>query len=271
MLVAVARRSRRSCGSATSPTRGTWDADQGHDMLVLRALVRDGSVPLLGPPTSIGDFHHGALYYFLLAPAALLTGGDPVAVTALDRARPGSPRSPSPGGSRARSAGPVAGARRGAADGGLGERGRRIDLHLEPEPDRPVERDRAGRGAWRAWRRGRAALVARWRASAAVVTMQCHVLGVLLPPVIAGLLVADVRVGAGRRGAGRRRCGRRARRGSRSSRSSYVPLAIHELDDRLLGAAGGARLPRGRRRRGRDRRCRSRLPIVGAARPRRGP
>ena len=62
-------------------TRGTWDADQGHDMLVLRALVRDGVVPLLGPPTSIGDFHHGALYYFLLAPAASLTGGDsPLAV-----------------------------------------------------------------------------------------------------------------------------------------------------------------------------------------------
>ena len=68
----------------TSPTRGTWDADQGHDMLMLRALVRDGIVPLLGPPTSIGDFHHGALYYFLLSPAAWLTGGDsPLAVTRL--------------------------------------------------------------------------------------------------------------------------------------------------------------------------------------------
>ena len=40
-------------------TRGTWDGDQGRDMLVLRALVRDGVVPLLGPPTSIGDLHHG--------------------------------------------------------------------------------------------------------------------------------------------------------------------------------------------------------------------
>ena len=29
-------------------TRGTWDGDQGHDMLVLRAFVRDGVVPLLG-------------------------------------------------------------------------------------------------------------------------------------------------------------------------------------------------------------------------------
>ena len=64
-------------------TRGTWDADQGHDMLVLRALVRDGVIPLLGPPTSIGDVHHGALYYYLLAPAAALTGGDsPLAVVA---------------------------------------------------------------------------------------------------------------------------------------------------------------------------------------------
>jgi len=28
-------------------TRGTWDGDQGHDMLVLRTFVRDGTVPLL--------------------------------------------------------------------------------------------------------------------------------------------------------------------------------------------------------------------------------
>ena len=43
-----------------------------------------GVIPLLGPPTSIGDVHHGALYYYLLSPAAFLTGGDsPLAVTAL--------------------------------------------------------------------------------------------------------------------------------------------------------------------------------------------
>jgi flagellar biosynthesis protein FliQ len=62
------------------PTRGTWDADQGHDMLVLRGFVHDGVFPLLGPPTSIGDFHHGALYYYVLAPAAWLGGGDPTIV-----------------------------------------------------------------------------------------------------------------------------------------------------------------------------------------------
>ena len=49
-------------------------------MLVLRALVTQGEIPLLGPPTSIGTFHHGAVYYYL-APPALVFGADPVAVT----------------------------------------------------------------------------------------------------------------------------------------------------------------------------------------------
>jgi hypothetical protein len=62
--------------------RGRFDADQGHDMLTLLALTRDGVVPLLGPKTSVGDFHHGAFYYFLLAPAAAISNADPVVVTA---------------------------------------------------------------------------------------------------------------------------------------------------------------------------------------------
>jgi hypothetical protein len=62
--------------------RGRFDADQGHDMLTLVAFTRDGVVPLLGPRTSVGEFHHGAFYYFLLAPAAAVANGDPVAVTA---------------------------------------------------------------------------------------------------------------------------------------------------------------------------------------------
>ena len=61
--------------------RGRFDADQGHDMLTLLAFTRDGVIPLLGPKTSVGEFHHGAFYYFLLAPAAALSNGVPVAVT----------------------------------------------------------------------------------------------------------------------------------------------------------------------------------------------
>jgi hypothetical protein len=51
-------------------------------MATLVAFTRDGVIPLLGPRTSVGEFHHGAFYYFLLAPAAAITNGDPVAVTA---------------------------------------------------------------------------------------------------------------------------------------------------------------------------------------------
>ncbi len=60
--------------------RGQWDSDQGHDMAVLTALLH-GQLPLLGPVTSVGTFHHGALYYYLLAPAAVISGADPVAIT----------------------------------------------------------------------------------------------------------------------------------------------------------------------------------------------
>lgn len=60
--------------------RGQWDSDQGHDMAVLAALLH-GQLPLLGPVTSVGTFHHGAAYYYLLAPAAIVAGADPVAIT----------------------------------------------------------------------------------------------------------------------------------------------------------------------------------------------
>ena len=64
--------------------RGGWDSDQGTDMATLQAFVTHGVVPLLGPPTSIGNVHHGALYYYLLAPAAIPAGGtDPTAVVLL--------------------------------------------------------------------------------------------------------------------------------------------------------------------------------------------
>ena len=70
-------------------------------------------MPLLGPPTSIGDFHHGAWYYYLLRPRRTLTGGDsPLAVVAADRARPGSPRSASTWWLARSIGGPLAGAGR---------------------------------------------------------------------------------------------------------------------------------------------------------------
>jgi 4-amino-4-deoxy-L-arabinose transferase-like glycosyltransferase len=206
-------------------TRGTWDADQGHDMLVLRALVREGVIPLLGPPTSIGDVHHGALYYFLLAPAAALTGGDsPLAVVAwiafagiaavgvtwwLARSIGGP------------AAGLVAGLAMAISPAAIDESTFIWNPNLIA-----LSSAVALAGAWRAWSTRRPA----WWLVAAVgtaVTMQCHVLGVTLLPVAGALLVADIR----RRAAPheRRSLIRVGAGGFAIIALSFLPLAIHEL------------------------------------------
>lgn len=68
--------------AADLPTRGRWDDDQGAHLLAVRDWVVNGVVPLVGPTSSLGEAHHGALYYWLLAPSAALTGTDPVWATA---------------------------------------------------------------------------------------------------------------------------------------------------------------------------------------------
>ena len=207
-------------------TRGTWDADQGHDMLVLRDLVQRGQVPLLGPPTSIGDFHHGVLYYFLLAPAAAISGADPlgvtlaialagiaaVAVTAwLGRAIGGT------------AAGLVAGLLMAVSASAVDESTFIWNPNLIA-----LSSSIALAAAWHAWqaRRPRWWIVA---GAAAVVTMHLHVLGIVLTPVIAGLLVADL--------VRRRQLGDPDGTPEVVSAigwwivlavASYVPLAIHE-------------------------------------------
>jgi hypothetical protein len=205
-------------------TRGTWDADQGHDMLVLRALVRAGELPLLGPPTSIGDFHHGALYYYLLAPAAALSGADPLGVVAaialagvaavavtwwLARAIGGP------------TAGAIAGLLMAVSASAVDESTFIWNPNLIA-----LSSSVALAAAWRAWTAGRAV----WWVVAGlgvIVTMQCHVLGsILLPPVV-GLWIADIR----RRPPGAERSNR-IRAGIVAVlllAVSYIPLAIHEV------------------------------------------
>ena len=174
-------------------TRGTWDSDQGHDMLVLRSLVTDGVVPLLGPPTSIGDVHHGAWYYYLLSPAAFMTGGDsPVAVVA-EIALAGIAAvlvtwwlARSIGGSVA---GLVAGLLMAVSISAVDESTFIWNPNLIA-----LSSAIALAGAWRAWSSGQP----RWWLVAGIgtaITMQCHVLGVALLPIIAALFVADVRAG----------------------------------------------------------------------------
>jgi 4-amino-4-deoxy-L-arabinose transferase-like glycosyltransferase len=205
-------------------TRGTWDADQGHDMLVLRALVGAGELPLLGPPTSIGDFHHGVLYYYLLAPAAALTGADPLGVVGAIALAGVAAVAVTWWLARA-IGGPVAGAVAGLLMAVSASAVDESTFIWNPNLI-ALSSSIALAAAWRAWTGGRAA----WWVVAGlgvVVTMHCHVLGSVLLPPVAGLWVADMRRWhpGGMRSA-RLRAGMLARA---LLILSYVPLAIHEL------------------------------------------
>lgn len=206
-------------------TRGTWDADQGHDMLVLRTFVRDGVVPLLGPPTSIGDVHHGALYYYLLTPAAALTGGDSPLAVVLVIALAGIAAVGVTWWLAQAIGGPVAGLVAGLA---MAISPAAIDESTFIWNPNLIGLSSAIAlaGAWHAWTTRRA----RWwllAAGGTAVTMQCHVLGVTLLPVIAALLVADFR-GRGR-GAERRTVVRAGLAGLAIIAIAFVPLVINEL------------------------------------------
>lgn len=199
-------------------TRGTWDGDQGHDMLVLRTLVRDGIVPLLGPPTSIGDVHHGAWYYFLLSPAALLTGGDsPLAVVTVI-ALAGVAAVGVVWWLARSMGGPVAGVAAGAL---IATSAAAIDESTFIWNPNLIALSSAVAlaGAWRAWTGGRGAW---WIVSAIglAVTMQCHILGVALLPIVGVPFVLDAR---------RRPLGRVALGVAIVLIVAFMPLVIHEL------------------------------------------
>jgi 4-amino-4-deoxy-L-arabinose transferase-like glycosyltransferase len=209
------------------PTRGMWDADQGHDMLVLLALARDGVVPLVGPPTSIGDFHHGALYYFLLAPAALASGADPLVVVGLIAA-----------------AGVLAvavvwwlGRSIGGAIAGLAA-GMLMAVSATAIEESTfiwnpnliaLSSSIAFAAAWRAWTTWRT----RWwlvAAGALAVTMQLHVLGWVLLVPFAAFLAADTRRTSAVDRGGVWRAGLGA---LIVIALSYLPLLAHELGSGL--------------------------------------
>lgn len=209
------------------PTRGPWDADQGHDMLVLFRFVTAGDWPLLGPPTSIGNFHHGALYYDLLAPAAWLSGSDPVVVSGaialsgvaavglvwwIARAVAG------------QTGGQIAGLV--AALVGTVSASAISESTFIWNPNLIAFSSALTIAAgWRAWTTGHA----RWWLLAAIgqaITMQAHVLGAVFLVPVAGLLVADAR----RRPPDSRRSLAAAALGALAILLvSYVPLAVHEL------------------------------------------
>jgi hypothetical protein len=253
------------------PTRGEFDLDQGHDMLVLHDLVTAGIVPLLGPPTSVGAGHHGAVWYYLLAPAALLNGAsDPVPVVALLAAF--GVAAVALTWWLARSiGGPVAGLVAAVVLAGSATSIGASTFIWNPSPMAACSA-LAFAAARKAWRDGAPGwwLVA---AIGAMLTMQLHWLGGLIVPPLAALWVVQaVRAGrVTRRAAGpgevpgdgpgddpavagaRRRTVLLAGVGAAAILAAgYVPLAIHEITagfpeirlilDYLAGGGEGATL-----------------------------
>jgi 4-amino-4-deoxy-L-arabinose transferase-like glycosyltransferase len=171
------------------PGRGDFDGDQGHDMLTLLQLVRDGHIPLLGPPTSIGDFHHGAMYYFLFAPVAWLSGSDPVAVLAAIAALGTAAVGVTWWLARAiggRAAGAMAGLLLAVSPAAVEQ----STFIWNPNPI-PFFAVVALAAAWRGHQTGRTRWWAVSVASAGMV-VQLHVLGVVFLAPIVGFAIADV-------------------------------------------------------------------------------
>jgi 4-amino-4-deoxy-L-arabinose transferase-like glycosyltransferase len=209
--------------------RAEFDGDQGHDMLTLLRFAREGVFPLLGPPTSIGDFHHGAFYYLLLAPVAALENSDPVAVVTaiavmgilavavtwwLARSMGG------------RLAGLIAGAILALSPAAIDE----STFLWNPNPI-PLFAAIALASAWRA----RQTRHARWWVPALLgsgIVFQLHVLGVVFLPPILALLVIEWR-------RARRRDDRWLARwivwaglaGMALVALLFVPLLVHELQN----------------------------------------
>ncbi len=206
------------------PGRGTWDADQGHDMLVLLKLVRDGQIPLLGPPTSIGAFHHGALYYYLLAPAAFVSAADPTVVVAAIALAGIAAVAVTWWLARSIS-GPIAGF---VAALLMALSASAIDESTFIWNPNLIALSSAVAlaAAWRGRTTGRA----RWWLLAAfglLVTMQCHVLGVALFPPIVAFWVATWRVTPA--GPERQRLTWAGLGGIALIALGYVPLLAYEL------------------------------------------
>jgi hypothetical protein len=205
------------------PTRGTWESDQGHDLLVLRALVVDGAVPLLGPPTSIGDIHHGALYYYLLAPAAFVLGAEPVAIVGWI-ALLGVGAVAATWWLGRMVGGPLVGAIAGLI---LAVSATSIEASTFVWNPNPIGLASAVAyaAAWRARATGRAG----WWLVAAVgtaVTLQLHVLGAVMAPALAAFFLADWRAAGGPE---RRQLARVGLASVAIVALSFAPLVVHEL------------------------------------------
>lgn len=64
------------------PEYMTFLGDEGRDALMIKRILVDGDIPLLGPPTSVGNIYLGPLYYYMMAIPMAVLWLNPVAAAA---------------------------------------------------------------------------------------------------------------------------------------------------------------------------------------------
>lgn len=57
----------------------TFLGDEGRDALMIKRILTTGDIPLLGPPTSVGNMYLGPLYYYMMAVAMAIWWMNPMA------------------------------------------------------------------------------------------------------------------------------------------------------------------------------------------------
>jgi 4-amino-4-deoxy-L-arabinose transferase-like glycosyltransferase len=203
--------------------RGTWEDDQGQQVMAVQQWLATGVAPLLGPPSSIGDVHHGVVTYWIFLPAAAISDSDPVAVTAL-LAIIGLIGVAATWG-LARTVGGVAAGHAAGIIAALSPTWIETSTFIWNANLVGPAAAVALLGAWRAWETGRT----RWwlvGGFAAAVLVGAHLLGTVLIPPLAALAVADYRR---RVGPGRRRLVLALLGVLAAFTVTLVPLAIHEV------------------------------------------
>ena len=207
------------------PVRGGWDSDQGTEMLGLRSALTTGQLPTFGPEaiSVTSSFHHGALYYDLLLPAAWLGNGDPtwvvgeIALLSLFVV-------PIVWWIARSIAGPAAGLTAGllaAVSASLIGYATFIWNPTLVEPGAAV----AFLGAWQALRTGRG----RWwviAAAGAAVAVQAHIAAAVIVLPLAVAFLIDLRRGPAAR---RRRIAAWGFGGVALFVATYLPLIVYEL------------------------------------------
>ena len=60
----------------------TFLGDEGRDALMIKRILVEWDIPLIGPPTSVGNMYLGPLYYYMMAIPMSISWLNPIAAAA---------------------------------------------------------------------------------------------------------------------------------------------------------------------------------------------